>query len=233
VRPTVVPPVSRSAEPLNTAPAAASFEALLTPLLGPAYATAVHLTRNPADAEDAVQEAVLNALRGFDSFEPGTNFRAWFFRILVNVVYTRFRQARRQGTTIDLEDAPELHLYSRTAELGLHGAVEDPAAVLMDRIDRDAVQAAIASLPDEYRVVATLYFVEDLPYQEIAVVRCGHGSIADAASSSALSGAWPKSGESPSTCARSSGKEVGSDYDQPPHLRGDLRPPGRLPRSGA
>ncbi len=147
---------------------AAAFEAALTPLLGAAYATAYHLTRSAADAEDAVQEAALNALRALRTFTPGTNFRAWFFRILVNVVYSRFRRTKREGTRVELEEAPELHLYMQSAAAGLHAGTDDPASALMDRIDREAVHAAIAALPDEYRVVATLYFVQDLPYQEIA-----------------------------------------------------------------
>ncbi len=145
-----------------------AFEHLLTPLLRSAYGTARHLMRSAADAEDVVQEAALNAFRGFGGFQQGTNFKAWFFRILVNCVYSRHRRSQRQGTEIDLEDAPELHLYLQTEAGGLHARVEDPAAELMDRLDQEAVARALAALPPDYRVVATLYFMEDLAYQEIA-----------------------------------------------------------------
>jgi RNA polymerase sigma-70 factor (ECF subfamily) len=154
------------------------FESLLTPLLGPAYGTALHLTRNAADAEDVVQEASLNAFRGFTSFERGSNFRAWFFRILVNCVYSRHRKTRRQGTEVELEDGPELYLYCQTAASGLHAQTEDPASELMNRLDREAITAALDALPDDYRVVATLYFMQDLPYQEIAaMVGCPVGTV--------------------------------------------------------
>jgi RNA polymerase sigma-70 factor, ECF subfamily len=149
---------------------APSFEALLTPLLESAYGTALRLTRNSADAEDLVQDAAFLAARGFRSFEAGTNFRAWFFRILINSFYSKYRRQKREGTPVELEDTPELYLYSRTAAAGLHGATPDPAAALMDRLDGEAVTRAIDALPEEYRVVATLYFMQDLPYQEIADV---------------------------------------------------------------
>jgi RNA polymerase sigma-70 factor (ECF subfamily) len=154
------------------------FEALLTPLLGPAYGTALHLTRNAADAEDMVQEASLNAFRGFASFEQGSNFRAWFFRILVNCVYSRHRRTRRQGVEVELEDGPELYLYCQTAAAGLHGQTKDPGTELMSRLDQEAISEALESLPTEYRVVATLYFMQDLAYQDIAeIVACPVGTV--------------------------------------------------------
>ena len=67
----------------------------LLPLLGSAYHTALRLTRNPADAEDLVQEAALLAARGFRSFQTGTNFKAWFYRILTNAYFSKYRQERR------------------------------------------------------------------------------------------------------------------------------------------
>jgi RNA polymerase sigma-70 factor (ECF subfamily) len=156
----------------------AIFEELLAPLLSSAYGTALHLTRNAADAEDVVQEAAMNAFRGFRGFEQGTNFRAWFFRILVNCVYSRHRKSKRQGTEVELEDTPELHLYVQTAAVGLHAQVEDPASELMNRLDREAVTQALDALPEEYRVVATLYFMQDLAYQEIAdMVGCPVGTV--------------------------------------------------------
>jgi len=155
-----------------------SFERLLAPLLKAAYGTALHLTRNAADAEDLVQEAALNAFRGFNSFEQGSSFKAWFFRILVNCVYSRHRKSKRQGTQVELEDTPELYLYCQTAATGLHGQTEDPASVLMNRMDQDAINAAIDALPDEFRVVATLYFMQDLAYQEIAeMIGCPVGTV--------------------------------------------------------
>ena len=154
------------------------FEGLLAPLLTAAYGTALHLTRNAADAEDLVQEAALNAFRGFGSFEQGTNFRAWFFRILVNCVYSRHRKVKRHGTEVELEDSPELYLYCQTAAAGMHGKTDDPASLLMSQMDQAGINAGMDALPDEFRVVATLYFMQDLAYQEIAeMIGCPVGTV--------------------------------------------------------
>jgi RNA polymerase sigma-70 factor (ECF subfamily) len=161
----------------GAAPAAA-FEALLAPLLGSAFGVALHLTRNRADAEDLVQEAALNAFRGFATFEPGTNFKAWFFRILTNCFASRYRKTRRERDDLALDDAPELYLYSKTAEAGMHGRDANPAQALLDKLDTEAVTAAIEALPEEYRVVSTLYFMQDFSYEEIAqVLGCPIGTV--------------------------------------------------------
>jgi RNA polymerase sigma-70 factor (ECF subfamily) len=148
----------------------ATFEALLEPILDGAFGTALRFTRNRADAEDLIQEAALLACRGFGTFERGSNFRAWFFRILTNCFYSKYRRRKRQGTELELDDAPEAYLYCQTAALGLHSQTEDPASLLMGKLATEQVEEAIAALPDEYRVVATLYFIQDFSYQEIAEV---------------------------------------------------------------
>lgn len=153
-------------EPANAAP----FQELLQPVLDSAFATALRFTRNRADAEDLVQEAALLAWRGFGSFVEGSNFRAWFFRILTNSFFSSYRKRKRQGTEVELEDVPELYMYSQTEDLGLHAEYRDPAAVVMGKIATEHVEAAIAALPEEYRVAASLYFVQDFSYQEIADV---------------------------------------------------------------
>src|SRR5262245_38069581 len=86
------------------------FETLLEPVLDGAFAIALRYTRNRSDAEDLVQDAALLACRGFQSFTPGSNFRAWFLRILTNCFYSRYRKEKRQGVEVELEDAPELYL---------------------------------------------------------------------------------------------------------------------------
>lgn len=133
----------------------------------PAYRAAYRMTGNATDAEDLVQEAALLAWRGYGSFRQDSNFRAWFFRILTNAFVSRYRKARREGKAVDLEEVPELYLLSRSEAAGLHGVMEDPSALLA-RIDAERINAAIAALPEEYRVVASLYFLEDVPYHEIA-----------------------------------------------------------------
>ena len=76
--------------------AAARFESYLTPILTAAYGTVLHMTRNSDDAADLVQEAALQAFRAFDSFQEGTNFKAWFFRILTNLFINVYRRRQRE-----------------------------------------------------------------------------------------------------------------------------------------
>jgi RNA polymerase sigma-70 factor (ECF subfamily) len=166
---------ARTAEPTV---AQAEFEALLSPILRMAYGTAVRLTRSRTEAEDLVQDAALLAFRAFHSFERGTNFKAWFFRILTNAFYSRHRKDKHEKANLSTEDVPALYLYSRVAESGLPGRDEDPAGAIMDRIDSEQVAEAVEALPTEYRVVATLYFMEDFSYQQIAeMVGCPVGTV--------------------------------------------------------
>ena len=154
------------------------FEALFRPILSMAYGTAVRLTRDRTEAEDLVQDAALLAFRAFGSFQPGTNFKAWFFRILTNAFYSRHRKTKHERNNVSTEDLPALYLYSRTAEIGLHSQEPDPAAAMMDRFDTEHVAEALDALPEEYRVVASLYFVDDLSYQQIAeAVGCPVGTV--------------------------------------------------------
>jgi len=156
--------------------AASEFEAVFLPVAALAYGTAVHLTRDRTEAEDLVQDAALLAFRAFASFQPGTNFKAWFFRILTNAFYGRHRKAKHERNNLAIEDLPPLYLYGRVAEIGLEG--EDPAAALMDRFDSQQVSEALDALPEEYRVVATLYFMQDFSYQQIAdIVGCPVGTV--------------------------------------------------------
>jgi RNA polymerase sigma-70 factor, ECF subfamily len=158
--------------------APASFESLFTPLAGSAFGVAVRFTNNRADAEDLVQDAALLAFRAFDSFEPGTNFKAWFFRILTNCYFSRRRREKSRPVTADLDDTPDLYLYARSAENGFPITGPDPAAQLLDQLGTERVAAAIARLPEEYRVVSTLYFMEDFSYEEIGrVLECPIGTV--------------------------------------------------------
>jgi len=146
------------------------FEALLAPVLGAAYGTALQMTRNPDDAEDLVQEAALLAFRGFGRFEAGTRFKAWFFKILTNVYYQSYRRRRREPELALLEDVSELYLYVQTARAGLHGAGMDPVERVLGKLDAEAITGALGTLPEEYRVAAALYFAEQFAYEEIATM---------------------------------------------------------------
>lgn len=145
------------------------FESLLLSVLEPAYRLAYRLSNDSQDAEDLVQEAALRAFRFRQSFQPGTSFKAWFYRIVMNQFYTSTRRRRVATSSFDsLSDAHEILMFVRSAEAGLLPTETDPAATAVARMAEDDVARALAALPDEFRAVATLYFIDDLSYQEIA-----------------------------------------------------------------
>lgn len=147
-----------------------TLDQLLPPLLESAYRVALRLTGNPADAEDLVQEAAFLAAKGFRTFQTGTNFKAWFFRVMTNAFYSKYRRQKRQGEQVDLDDTPEAYLYQRTMDTGLYTRTKDPVQALMTTITTDQITEALNDLPEEYRVVSSMYFEEDMAYQDIAGV---------------------------------------------------------------
>ncbi|HKK26590.1 MAG TPA: sigma-70 family RNA polymerase sigma factor [Gemmatimonadota bacterium] len=154
------------------------FVRLLDPVLPPAYAAARHLTRDADDAEDLVQEASLKAWNGFDGFEPGTNFKAWFLRILTHAFYDSYRRSRRAPDTVPIDGEADHHLYHRLVASRTTGRPVNPAEAFLRRLDGSHIEAALDALPDEFRAAAVLYFVEDLSYQEIAdALACPLGTV--------------------------------------------------------
>jgi len=143
----------------SSSPFDVSFEELAMPQLNSLYNFAHWLTRNPSDAEDLVQETYLKALRGFASFQPGTNFRAWMFRILKNTHLCSCSKLARRMTVPSgwEEDGPELVVENET-----------PETVLMKRSDSHRLQSAIEDLPVHYRETLLLCEVEEMSYREIA-----------------------------------------------------------------
>jgi len=145
------------------------FETMLVAILDSAYRLALRLTGESGDAEDLVQEAALRAFRFRHTFQRGTSFKAWFYRIVVNQFYTTTRRKHVTTTPLDeLTDAHDIFMYARSAEAGLLPAAADPSDGVIARMAEDDVARALASLPEEFRTVATLYFMDDLSYQEIA-----------------------------------------------------------------
>jgi RNA polymerase sigma-70 factor (ECF subfamily) len=138
------------------------FEELAMPLLDSLYNFACWLAQNQTDAEDLVQETYLKALRGFASFQPGTNFRAWMFQILRNTfLSSRSKLERRMTIAMDSED-----------EDGIELAVENqtPETIFMNRSNSEQMQKAIDHLPVHYREALLLCEVEEMSYQEIAEI---------------------------------------------------------------
>jgi RNA polymerase sigma-70 factor, ECF subfamily len=166
-----------SPELIRSAPPA-SFEALFAAVAKSAFGVAMRLCRNQADAEDLVQEAALLSFRNFASFETGTNFRAWFLKILTNCYYSRIRREKSRPVTSDLDDTPDLYIYARSGQAGFPTQGPDPAAQLLDKLGTERIADAMGRLPEEYRVVSTLYFMDDLTYEEIAqVLGCPVGTV--------------------------------------------------------
>lgn len=162
----------------HTAARELTFEEQLMPLLAPAYRVAASLLGDRTEAEDAVQEAALLAWRAYDSFEPGTNFRAWFYRILTNCCYGRHRQRLRRPQTVEFDDVPDLHLFTMAQRTGVYADTANPAAVVLGKMGVDQILSAIDGLPEEYRAVAALYFVEEFTYEEIAAaLECPVGTV--------------------------------------------------------
>ena len=125
-----------------------------------------------------MQDAAFLAHRGFASFTPGTNFRAWFLKILMNCFFSRRRQEKRRPVTSDLDDTPDLYIYARSGQAGFPTQGPDPAGQLLDKLGTERIVGAINRLPEEYRIVSTLYFMEDLSYEEIArVLECPVGTV--------------------------------------------------------
>lgn len=130
------------------------------------YTAALRMTRNPADAEDLVQETYLKAYRAFGSFAEGTNLRAWLYRILTNTYINTYRAAKRRPETTDVEDVEDLYLYRRLGiRDGVGPSAEDEA---LRGFTDDEVKAAIESLPENFRISVLLADVEGFSYKEIA-----------------------------------------------------------------
>src|ERR671915_755837 len=95
----------------------ADFAELAMPYMASLYSAALRMTRNPADAEDLVQETYLRAYRGFGGFEEGTNLKAWLYRILTNTFINNYRAKKRRPDETELEEVEDLYLYRRLGGL--------------------------------------------------------------------------------------------------------------------
>jgi RNA polymerase sigma-70 factor (ECF subfamily) len=127
---------------------------------------ALRLTRNERDAEDLVQDTYLRAFRFFHRFEPGTNIRAWLFRILKNQFLNRIQQGRGEAADVDLDS---LLMAGGAQESAFpHTPARNPEQEVMDSVTASEVEDALTSLPAEYRGVVMLALVDEMSYRDIS-----------------------------------------------------------------
>ncbi len=134
------------------------------------YSAALRMTRNPADAEDLLQETYLKAYRSFGTFQEGTNLKAWLYRILTNTYINAYRAKKRRPEQTDVEDVEDLYLYHRLGGLEAAAAGRSAEEEVLERFTDDDVKSALESLPDNFRMAVLLADVEGFSYKEIAEI---------------------------------------------------------------
>lgn len=127
----------------------------------------MRMTRNPADAEDLVQDTMLRAYRAFDRFEPGTNLKAWLFRIMTNAYINTYRKRQREPKKVSSDEVEEFDLYQ---ELKNHDPQFEatPENIVLDSLVDSDITEAIEELPEQFRLAVVLSDVEGFTYAEMA-----------------------------------------------------------------
>lgn len=144
------------------------FEQQALPLLDQLYGGALRLTRNPADAEDLVQETYIKAFQAFDSFTQGTNLKAWMYRIMTNLYITNYRKAQRRPTQTSAEEITDYQLLSSASHESQ--GLESAEVEALKKLPTSEISEALNALSEDYRMVVYYADVEGLAYKEIAEI---------------------------------------------------------------
>lgn len=144
-----------------------SFEKEALPHMDALLRTALRMTKNQNDAEDLVQETFAKAYRFWDKFEQGSNCRAWLFKIMTNIFINEYRSKSRAPMAVNVDDIDDNFLYGQLSQLPPE---DNPEQQLFAKIFDEDVKKAIEELPDDFRMVVVLSFLEGFSYQEIAEI---------------------------------------------------------------
>jgi RNA polymerase sigma-70 factor (ECF subfamily) len=134
------------------------------------YSAALRMTRNPADAEDLVQETFLKAYRAYDSFEEGTNLKAWLYRILTNTFINKYRTDSRRPRQTELGDVEDLYMYRRISSGDTAETARSTEERVLDGLVESDIKEAVEDLPENFRLPVLLADLEGFSYKEIAEI---------------------------------------------------------------
>lgn len=132
------------------------------------FATALRMTRNRSDAEDLVQETFLKGWRAYESYQQGTNLRAWLFRIMTNTFINKYNSQQRKPQETELDEVEELFLFRRMGAFDQSKMNQSAEDQMLELFTDDEVKNAIEELPETFRIPVLLSDVEGFSYKEIA-----------------------------------------------------------------